>query len=296
LQLTNAATLKILESDQFDTAWKFANRRAHDQIVEALTGRKSGAVTNSDGKVVLNLGPLAEAVVRRLSSLGLGVPKNLDVSRLNVRYVLIDSQDLKSVQTYARWLDRLAWVLPLITVLLYGAAVLIGPRRRRALMGVGVGITIATAVSLIGYGFGRTIYLDNLPGTGSHEAGAVIFDTITRFVERGLRTMLALGLLVWLATWLAGPSRASGAVRRQWNRALGRAGSGIGDGSPGPVNRWVAANATGLRVGVVALLLVVLLLWERPTGLVVAMLAGVGLLGVAAIQLLGAAGTSPDPA
>ncbi len=298
-QLVHTSTLKILESDQFDTVWRFANRRAHDQVVNALTGRKGKAVTTSDGKVVLNLGPLAAAVAERLGSLGVGVPKNLDVTRLNVKFVLIESADLESVQTYARLLDRLAWVLPLVTLGLFGLAIGIAPRRRKALLRTGVGITIAMAVGVLAYGFARTTYLDNLPSTvQNHAAAAAIFDTVTRFVERGLRALLVIGLLVWLAAWLAGPSRPAEAVRRQWNRAAGR----VAADEPSPVNRWVAANATGLRIGLAAFLLVLLVAWTRPTGLVVLMLGVVGLIGLGAVQVLAAGGSreeserSPDPA
>lgn len=297
-QLVHTSTLKILESDQFDKVWRFANQRAHDQIVNALTGRKGNAVTTSDGKVILNLGPLARAVAGRLGELGIEVPKNLDVSALDVKFVLIDSADLRSAQTYSRMLDQLAWVLPALTLVLFGLAVLIAPRRRNAVLRVGVGITIAMAVSVIAYGFARTTYLDNLPPTvQNHAAAAAIFDTVTRFVERGLRALLAIGLLVWLAAWLAGPSRPAEAVRRQWNRALGRAGSGLGSAAEiGPVNRWVAKNSTGLRIGLVAALLLLLLAWERPTGLVVVLFAVVGLVGVGVIQLLGAGGAEATDA
>ena len=101
-------------------------------------------------------------------------------------------------------------------------------------------------MTIIGYGFARTAYLDNLPSTvQSPAAAAAIFDTVTRFMERGIRTLLAIGLLVWLIAWLGGPSRPAVAIRRQWNRAMGRAGAGIGGGEPGPVNRWAGANAMG---------------------------------------------------
>jgi len=163
----------------------------------------------------------------------------------------------------------------------------------------GVGVTIAMAVSVIGYGFARTTYLDNLPSTvQSHAAAAAVFDTVTRYVERGFRTLLAIGLLVWLAAWLAGPSRPAEAVRRQWNRAAGR----VGADEVGPVNRWVAANVMGLRIGLVAVLLVLLLAWTRPTGLVVLGFALVALIGLAVIQVLAAGGQTgkteptPDPA
>ncbi len=287
VQLAHATALKILQSSQFDRGWRLANQRAHDQIVNALTGRPGPAVTKGDGKVVVNLGPLAERVIKKLATLGIGVPKNLDVSRLNVRYVLIDSSDLKSVQSYARLLDRLGWILPLVTVLLYAIAVLIAPRRRKAVQRVGVGIAVAMTASVIAYGLGRTLYLDNLPANVQGQAaGAVIFDTVTRFIELGFRTMLVIGLLVWSGAWLAGPSRPAAALRRQWGRLSGKSD----EGEINSMNRWVATNATGLRAGLFGVLLLVLVAWDRPTGVVVLALGVVALLGLGVIQVLGAGG------
>ena len=297
-QLVHGATVKVLESDAFPKIWEFANRSAHDQIVAALTGRKGKAVTTDSGKVVLNLGPLAQEVATKLGDLGIGVPKNVDVSRIDTRFVLIASDDLASVQSYARLLDRLAWILPLLTLLLYAAAVFVGPRRRVALMRVGFGITVAMVVGLLGYGFARTTYLDGLPpSVESTAAAAAIFDTVTRFMERGLRALLVLGLLVWIAAWLAGPSRGARLIRSHWNRLLGRAGEGIGDAVEiGPVSRWTAANAMGLRIALFALLTLLLFVWDRPTGLVILGLGVLGLVGLGVIQMLAAGVPTDEPA
>lgn len=296
-ELVHTATLRLLETDQFQTVWSFANREAHDQIVHALTGRKIAGLTTSDGKVVLNLGPLAAEVAKQLGDLGIGVPKNVDVSRLNVKFVLIDSGDLASVQTYARLLDRLAWILPVLVVGLYAAAILLDRRRRTALMRVGVGITVAMVVMLVAYGFARTTYLDNLPPspTGGHEAGAAVFDTVTRFVERGIRTLLVLGILVWLAAWLAGPSKAARAVRTHWTRLVGRAGAGVGEAVEiGPVSRWVGAHTTGLRIALFAGIGLLLFAWDRPTGLVVLGLGVLAVVGLGVIQMIAAGAEGED--
>ncbi len=297
-QLVDNATIKVLESDAFPKIWEFANENAHDQIVVALTGRTRGAVTTDDGKVVLNLGPLAQKVATQLGDLGIGVPENIDVSKINAKFVLVASDDLASVQTYARLLDKLAWILPLITLLLYAAAVYVGPRRRVALMRVGFGVAVAMVVSLVAYGFARSAYLDGLPSSvQSTAAAAAVFDTVTRFVERGLRTLLVLGLVVWAAAWLAGPSRGATAVRTRWNRLMGRAGEGIGEVVEiGPVGRWAAANVMGLRIGLFAVLVLTLFVWDRPTGLVILSLGVLGVVGLGVIQMLAAGGSADEPA
>jgi hypothetical protein len=284
-QLVHNATLRLVSTDQFQKLWDAANRRAHDQIVAALTGRDTKHIVNNDGKVVLQLGPIAVKVAQQLSKIGFALPSSVDVTRLNVRFVLIDSADLKSVQDYTNILDKLAWVLPILALLLYAAAIVIAPRKRVALVRVGIGIAVAMVVTVIAYGFARTAYLDSLPGPGKHEAGAVIFDTLTRYLQRGVRVLLVVGILVWLIAWLAGPSRPAQAVRRQWNGITGRDGDG-GRSEPGPVNRWVADHVGLLRGLLLGALALVLVISGRPTGKLVLLLVLIALVGLGVIQLL----------
>ena len=230
--LVQTTALKILESPAFARTWRSANQRAHDQIVNALTGRRGTAVTSADGKVVLNLRPLGVSVAKRLAALGVGLPKNMDASRVNARFVLVDSKDLVSVQNYAKLLDRLGWALPLLAVILYGLAVLAAPDRRKGVLRVGIGVTLAMVISLLAYRFARTTYLDGLPSAvQSTAAAAAIFDTVTRFVHRGFQTMLVIGLLVWLCAWMTGPSRGAEALRRQRSRVMRNAGAN-NEGNP----------------------------------------------------------------
>ena len=293
-QLVYTATLKIVQSSQFETLWEQANKRAHDQLVGALTGRDSKHLKNDNGKVVLQLGPLAVKVAQQLSRIGIGLPSDVNVSRMNVRFVLIDSADLKSVQTYTKILDKLAWVLPILAILLYGIAIAVAPKKRVAVARTGIGITVAMLVAVIGYGLVRTLYLDSLPGPGKHEAGAVIYDTVTRYVQRGFRVLLVVGVLVWLIAWLAGPSRPATAVRRQWNRMFDR---GDHAGPVGPVTQWVADHVGLLRGLLLAVLGLVLIAWQNPSGKVVLLLVVIGLVGLGVIQLLAAgAKRSEEPA
>jgi len=149
-------------------------------------------------------------------------------------------------------------------------------------------------IAVIGYGLIRTLYLDSLPGPGKHEAGAIIYDTVTRYVQRGFRIVLVVGVLVWLIAWLAGPSRPAVAVRRQWNRMFDR---GDHDGKVGPITQWVADHVGLLRGLLLAVLGLLLIAWENPTGKVVLLLIVIGLVGLVVIQLLAAgAKRSEEPA
>ena len=51
--VVDKAAVRILSSDQFDTIWKNANRRAHTRLVKVLTGK--GTLQTENDKVVVDL-------------------------------------------------------------------------------------------------------------------------------------------------------------------------------------------------------------------------------------------------
>jgi hypothetical protein len=55
----------------------------------------------------------------------------------------------------------------------------------------------------------------------------------------------------------------------------------------GPVGSWVHANKKALRIGAVVLASLALVFWSQPTGKVVLLLAGLLLVALALIELLG---------
>ena len=61
---------KIVASPQVANLWVQVNRRAHAQVVKALSGQGNGSITISNGQVVLNLGPFIDVVKKDLAARG----------------------------------------------------------------------------------------------------------------------------------------------------------------------------------------------------------------------------------
>ncbi len=286
-RVVNDLAAQLLASDQFEQLWVEANRVAHDQIVDILEGKSTEGIERDDGQVVVLLGPLAERLLERVSQV---VPidlSNIDPERLNVRFVLIDSEDLASVQSVVEWGNRLTYLLIALAVAAFVAAVFVAPDRRAGLQRVGIGIAASMSVTLLLYAFARDRYLTNLPAEVEHpDAAEAIFDELTRYVKQGLRALLALGVVLWVGAWLAGPSSSAAWVRARWNALTGHRGEGVAQSGG---SAWVAGHATELRAAIAAVGVVALLLWDRPTGKVVLLLAILVALGFAAVQLIGGA-------
>jgi hypothetical protein len=114
----------------------------------------------------------------------------------------------------------------------------------------------------------RSIYLDNVPAVLPHDAAAVLYDTIVRFLRLGLRTVLVLGLVVAAGAFLTGPSATAVRTRAGLAGAIGWGADRAGLPT-GRVGAWVEANKRALRVGAVVLACLALVFWGRPTGEVV---------------------------
>jgi len=155
-------------------------------------------------------------------------------------------------------------------------------------------LTISMVVTLFAYRLSRTFYINSLPAEVTHpDAATSAFDIITRYVERGIKTLLALGVVLFVVAWLVGPSRRAVRLRAWWERLRARGSDELSGIEPGPVSAWIAGHRNELRFAVVALAVIALLLWDRPTGRVVVLLTLLTVVVLAVIGLL--AGGTPTP-
>jgi hypothetical protein len=144
-------------------------------------------------------------------------------------------------------------------------------------------------VLALGLAVFRSIYLDAVPATVlPHDAAAVLYDTIVRFLRLGLRTILVLALVVAGGAFLTGRSVTAVRTRQGLAGAIGwLQGSAEHAGlRTGPVGTWVDANKRALRVTAVAAAALALVFWGRPTGKVVLGLTLALLIALAIIEFL----------
>jgi len=295
--LVHEATTRLLRSDQFETLWVEANRTGHEGLVAVLTGRKGDVVNTENGKVVISLGPLVQEVLKRVDAqFGTDISSRIPAAKIDIKYTLIDSPQLAKLQNQVRWLDRFSYFTVVLALACFVGAVFASSERRKGVLRVGVGVAVSMLIALVAMSIARTQYLGHLPSqVHSTAAASAVFETLTRFLLQAFRVLFVLGAVILFAAWVAGPSRAATWVRTVWNRALGRGSSGIGGNVElGPVPAWVAAHLGLLRAAVAVVAALALVLWSRPTGKVVLLIAVVALVLLAILQVLG--GITPgDP-
>ncbi|MGH2814988.1 MAG: DUF3488 domain-containing protein, partial [Actinomycetota bacterium] len=285
---TRSQVGKIVESDAFADAWVQANRVAHQELVKALTGEGGGSVTVENDTVTLNMAAFIETVKQRLVESGFSVAARIPT--VNASFVLFQSEDITRVRSGFNLLNTLGVWLPVIVIVLLVLGVYVAKDHRRALVGAALGVAVSMVVLALALTVFRSIYLDAVPAAVlPHDAAAVLYDTIVRFLRLGLRTVLVLGLVVAAGAFLSGQSVTAVRTRQGLSNAIGWLAGGAERAgfSTGPVGSWVYANKKALRIGAVALAALALVFWGRPTGKVVLGLTLALLVVLALIEFLG---------
>jgi len=290
-QYVHAAALKLVQSDQFDKLWTEANARAHPQIVALLEGDEGKRISTKNGQIVLKLGPVAEKVQGVLEKAGIDVFSSSSGSTPQI--VLISSEDLKSAQGITDLLQKLAWVLPVLTILAFGVAIGLSGNRRRTVLRSALGLALGMGLLLAVLNAGRHFYLDALPATVSRPAATAVYEQLLSFLRLSLRTGFVLAIVVALGAWLAGPGSFATKLREGTLRLV--RGHDTGE-EPSGLAVWVARHKTPLRVVVIGIALAILVAINAPTPAEVIVLAIIVILALLLIEFLGRSVRTPDAA
>ena len=285
---TRSQVGRVVESDAFADAWVQANRVAHQELVAALTGEGGGSVTVENDTVSINMAAFIQTVKQRLVESGFSVAARIPT--VNASFVLFQSEDITRARSGFNLLNTLGVWLPVIAIVLLVLGVYVARDHRRATVGAALGVAISMVVLALGLAVFRSIYLDAVPASVlPHDAAAVLYDTIIRFLRLGIRTVFVLALVVAAGAFLSGQSVTAVRTREGLSHAIGWLAGGAERAgfSTGPVGTWVYANKRVLRVGAVALAALALVFWTRPTGKVVLGLTLALLVVLAIIEFLG---------
>ena len=212
-QLAPQIAQRALESPRVQQLWATANRAAHETLLRILDGG-GDAVSTSGGEVTLDLGSVLAQVGERL---GVGGAIAAKIPPDAGQLTILKSEELSTAQDVAQLVRGLPIVLTLLVVLLYGLAIyLAGPRRRRALRSVGLGFVVAGAVALIIRSIAGGYLVDALTANESAKPAAeAVWSIGTSLLVTVASSAIAFGILVFLAAWLAGPTRLATSIRRE---------------------------------------------------------------------------------
>ncbi len=240
---------------------------------------------------MLTLGPIAEKVQAVLDKAGVDVFTNSSGSTPQI--VLVSSSELKSAQSITDLLQKLAWVLPVLTILAFAVAIVLSGNRRRTVLRSALGLALGMGLLLAVLNTGRHFYLGALPATVSQPAATAVYDQLLSFLRLSLRTGFALAIVLALGAWLSGPGSLATKLR-EGTLTLVR-GHDTGE-EPSGLAVWVARYKTPLRVVVIGIALAILVAINAPTPAEVIVLAIIVILALLLIEFLGRAVRTADTA
>lgn len=286
--LVGTVVQEIVGSDAFATVWEEANRAGHEVVVAVLTGEGSSLIATDGGQISIDLSGILGSIGDQLSGLlGEDLAARIGLDDVNAEVVLLQSDDLARAQEAVSVLDTLSWLVPLVTLLLLVLVVLIAADRRKGFRRVGLALTISSLITLALL----AILRNRLVSDAQDEAAAsAVLDTLLRFLIQELRVTTIAGLAILFGVWLFGGSRSAATTRSWGNSLLGRVSNVDDASSVGAVPIWVARHRTGLLAAALAVGGLVLLMWTRPTGWVVILIAvvtGLVMLGIEAVARVG---------
>lgn len=281
--LVHTVVQNFVQSDAFQTLWVRLITDAHQAMVKALTGSGDASIKINNDTVSLDLAPVIAQVKTQLVDQGLGVASK--IPDVHTSFTLVESKDIGKLKTYFRLLDIAGVWLPIITVVVAGAGVLLAQRRRRALVAASLAIAAGVAVLGIGLAVFRLIYTDRLPADVNRPAAEAVYDTLVRYLRASVRMVITLGIIVALGAWLSGPGKWATKVRTGWQSGIGTARSAVGLNT-GSFGVWVHRYKTWIVWAFLAGAAIALILWSYPTGLVILGITLTFLFALAVLEFL----------
>ena len=218
--------LKALEQPRVQQLWVEANAAAQRKLI-ALVEHEGEFVATTGGVVTLDLKSLLESVTAQLGLGGKLVAK-LPPEATSVE--VMRSSELNAVQKGLNLLRKVGYVLTALVLLLYAAAILLaGDRRRTTLRSVGFSFIFVGALVLFARGAAANLVVDSLSEAASSDAAvSAVFDIGTSLLLETAQSIVAYGIVIVLAAWLAGPTGWATSIRRALTPYLRQPGYAYG--------------------------------------------------------------------
>ena len=212
-QAATAAAERAFESPALQSAWKSANRRMHEQLLNLIDGNGNLVDTNG-GVVTLDLSSLVDQIAQQAGiSADVGSKLPPDVARLEV----MKSDNIKLAQDIAKLLHGLSIVFAVLMLACFGAAIYLSEgRRQRTLLWSGIALILSGVFVLALRHIAGGALVDSLVANSANKpAGDAVWSIGTSLLVGIATTVIAYGVLFAIASWLASETKSAKWMRRQ---------------------------------------------------------------------------------
>ena len=276
--LVDRAVTRIVRSEAFADVWTTATRAAHRALTTAATSDGGGLVVRTPDGVGIQLGAIVERVTQNLSAQGVGIAGLIPTVD---RVVIIGTgENLALIRTGHAIATAVGYWLPLVSLTLLVAGILIARRRSVALIGAGLGMAVGGGALAAGLSIGAAAIGSVAPQIDlSPSALAVIYGRISDGMAHTATVVAVLGVALAVLAWTQSSARAArrlrsgiGALNDGVRRTLATRG-----GDTGAFGRWMFEHRVLVRSVIAALVIAWLLLLKPLSGGEIALVLIVGL-------------------
>jgi hypothetical protein len=274
------ALLKWMQTDQFQNLWIKLNEVGHSTAVNVLRG-DTRLVETQGGDVTLNFLPLIDNGLKMVQDKvpgflsGRAIPEITsetppDQARAELSQAvgkplpdgfgtvfLYHGDRLEAAQQIVDAFDRTVIALPIVTLLLGAAAIILSTRRRRTLVQLGIGVVLAMGIGVAVIAATRNLVLDEITNPNNRGAASSILSALISSFHTIAWWLIILGAILAGLAFVSGDS--SLAVRIRGAVGVGRDAGG--DAEPGaftkaPAFPWLARHRTILFIAGVAVAMI----------------------------------------
>ena len=211
-RLADEAATRLIMTEAFNDVWVAVNRTGHGIVMDILKG-KGDRLYFQKGDLVLDFGDILSGVSGFLED-QLGVKDlNLFPQAGGGRLLLMSSYQVAVLQEVVSYLTTLGLLLPLLTLLAFGAAVWVSLWRRQTVIWIGSVMAVAMLLSLIVFSAVRSSALVAIQDPLVRELTRAIVNVVTQGLMVQTIFFLIVGLLLIIGGWQAAPDSAL----RRWD-------------------------------------------------------------------------------
>ena len=202
-QVADQTVTALVMSDGFNNIWVAFNRISHTAILDILKGN-GDRLYFQDGNLTLDFNDVYNYIQDRL---GIG-DLNLIPQAQEGRLVLLSSRQVAVLQEVVSYLTVLGLLLPLLTILVFVAAVWVSLWRRQTVMWIGGVMTFAMFVSLIVFSSVRSSAMVSILDPFLREMARAIVNNLTHGLMVQTIFFMIVGIGLIIGAWQAAPDSA----------------------------------------------------------------------------------------
>jgi uncharacterized protein YjeT (DUF2065 family) len=205
---------RLLERPRAQEFWVRTIGQTHENLIRVLED-DTGPIATEGGEVVLDLQPLLVQLGDRVAVVG-RIDERLRSRPDAGRITIMKADQLETAQDLTKVLKALGTWLWIVPLALWAIAVWLADGRRRPILRmIGIATIVAGLFVLVVRRVTGSIVVDELaPTESAQRAAADAWDILTALLRDGGLTLVAVGVILLVAVWIAGPSERATEARR----------------------------------------------------------------------------------